>query len=145
MYQADIESALEIEAVSFPAPWHRISFETELLEDTSHNLVVRQKRAGEPDRLIAYLFFRLACEEMHVVNLAVDPAYRRRGVARFLLQYALGMAKKRGMKRAYLEVRPSNYPAISLYEKLGFSPVAVRPRYYVETSEAAIIMVKKID
>ncbi|NVM22553.1 MAG: ribosomal protein S18-alanine N-acetyltransferase [Desulfobacterales bacterium] len=135
---------LDIETASFPAPWHRVSFEGELLEKTSHGLVVKQRQHGKPDRLIAYVFFRLVENEMHVLNLAVHPVYRRRGVATFLLQHSVTLTKDRGVKKAYLEVRPSNDSAIKLYSKMGFSEVGRRHRYYKETQEDAIVMVKDI-
>jgi len=136
---------LDIEAASFPTPWHRASFEGELLEKTSRGLGLKQRQEGKTVRLIAYVFFRLVEDQMHVLNLAVDPAYRRRGVATFLLQHSVTLAREYGVKKAYLEVRPSNDLAIKLYRKMGFSEVGRRSQYYKETREDAIVMFKEID
>ena len=138
--EADIDTVLEIENASFPAPWGRVSFQGELAEKTSRSLVIKKMQQGGPDRVIAYLCFRLIEDEMHIMNLAVHPGYRRCGVAVFLLDYALGLAKGYGAKRAMLEVRPSNHAAIKLYNKMGFGTAGRRQRYYVETREDALIM-----
>lgn len=145
MCEADIDAILGIEAASFPAPWHRASFEGELLEKTSHGLVVKQRQERRPDSVVAYIFFRLIGDEMHVLNLAVDPAYRRRGVATFLLQHSLTLGTEYGIKKVFLEVRPSNYSAINLYRKMDFSEAGRRRQYYLETREDAIVMVKDIE
>jgi len=106
--------------------------------------VVKQRQEGEPDRLIAYIFFRVNRDEMHVLNLAVDGIYRRRGVATFLLQRSMTLAKEDGVKKVYLEVRPSNYGAVKLYRTMGFVEAGCQPQYYLETQEDAIVMVKEI-
>ena len=78
------------------------------------------------------------------MNLAVDPAYRRRGVATFLLAYSLGLAKGYGAKQALLEVRTSNRAAIRLYRKMGFCEAGRRQGYYSETREDAVVMVNRM-
>jgi ribosomal-protein-alanine N-acetyltransferase len=142
--EADIDAILDIENASFPAPWHRGSFEGELLEKTSRALAIKQGQQGGQVRLVAYAFFRLIDDEMHVLNLAVDSAYRRHGVATFLLQQGMTLARKNGIRRIYLEVRPSNQPALRLYDKIGFGEIGRRTQYYMETREDAIVMVKDI-
>ncbi len=139
--EADIDTALDIETASFPAPWGRVSFEGELSEKTSCSLVVKKRQQEKQARVIAYLCFRLLEDEMHILNLAVDPAYRRRGVATFLLGYGLRLAKRYGAKKAFLEVRASNHAAIQLYKKMGFCEVGRRRRYYLETREDAVVMI----
>jgi ribosomal-protein-alanine N-acetyltransferase len=139
--EADIDTVLDIETVSFPAPWGRVSFEGELSEKTSRSLVIKKGRREKPGRVIAYLCFRLLEDEMYIMNLAVDPAYRRHGVATFLLGYGLRLAKGYGAKRASLEVRASNHAAIQLYKKMGFCEVGRRRRYYLETQEDAVVMI----
>jgi len=139
--EADIDTALDIETVSFPAPWGRVSFEGELSEKTSRSLVIKKRQQDKPDRVIAYLCFRLLEDEMHIMNLAVDPAYRRHGVATFLLGYGLRLAEGYGAKKAFLEVRASNHAAIELYRKTGFCEAGRRRRYYLETQEDAVVMI----
>jgi ribosomal-protein-alanine N-acetyltransferase len=142
--EADIDAVLDIETASFPAPWHRASFEGQLLEKTSRALAIKQTQQGGPDRFIAYIFFALIDNQMRVLNLAVDSAYRRQGLATFLLQYTMTLARKYGISKMYLEVRPSNHPAIGLYKKTGFIETGRKPEYYLETREDAIVMVKDI-
>jgi ribosomal-protein-alanine N-acetyltransferase len=144
LVEADIDTVLDIEAASFPAPWGRVSFEGELAEKTSRSLVIRKRQQEKPDRVIAYLCFRLIEGEMHIMNLAVDPGYRRRGVATFLLDYGLRLAKGYGAKRALLEVRASNHAAIRLYDRMGFCAAGRCHGYYVETREDAVIMINEM-
>jgi ribosomal-protein-alanine N-acetyltransferase len=139
--EADISKVLDIETASFPAPWSRISFKGELAEKTSRSLVLKKRQPEKPDRVIAYLCFRLLEDEMHIMNLAVDPAYRRRRVATFLLGYSLKLARKHGAQKALLEVRASNHAALKLYGKMGFSGAGRRRGYYSETGEDAILMI----
>ena len=142
--EADIDAVLEIETASFPSPWGRVSFQGELAEKTSRSFVIKKRQQEGPDRVIAYLCFRLIEDEMHIMNLAVHPGYRRRGLAAFLLDYGLKLANGYGATRAMLEVRPSNHEAIKLYNKMGFSVAGRRHRYYVETREDAVIMIKEM-
>jgi ribosomal-protein-alanine N-acetyltransferase len=132
---------LDIETVSFPAPWGRASFERELSAKTSRSLVIKKRQQEERDKVVAYLCFRLLEDEMHIMNLAVDPAYRRCGVATFLLEYGLRLAKGCGSKIAFLEVRASNHAAIKLYTKIGFCEAGRRRKYYSETREDAVVMI----
>ena len=142
--EADIDNALDIESDSFSVPWDRASFERELSEENAHCLVIRKRRPKEPDRVIAYLCFRLNRLQVYITNLAVDPAYRRRGVATFLLGYSLGLAKGRSAEKALLEVRESNHAAIQLYKKVGFCETGRREGHYFETEESAVVMVKEL-
>ena len=135
---------LDIETASFPAPWGRLSFEGELAEKTSRSLVIKKRQQEKPDRVIAYLCFRLVEGEMHIVNLAVDPAYRRHGVATFLLEYSLRLAKEYGAKKALLEVRASNQAAMRLYGKMGFCGAGRRRKYYSGTREDAVLMINEM-
>lgn len=142
--ETDIDTVLDIEAVSFPSPWSRASFEGEIAEETSRSLVIKKKQQEEPDRVIAYLFFRLLQDEIYIMNLAVDPASRRCGVATFLLEHSLKQARRYGAKKVFLDVRVSNDSAIKLYKKMGFCEVGRRQRYYLETREDAVVMVKEM-
>jgi ribosomal-protein-alanine N-acetyltransferase len=142
--EADINTVLDIETASFPAPWSRVSFEVELAEKTSRSLVIKKRQQGTPAPVIAYLCLRLFEDWMHILNLAVDQAYRRRGVATFLLEYSLRLAREYGAKKALLEVRVSNHPAIKLYGKMGFYVAERRHRYYSDTREDAVVMIKEI-
>jgi ribosomal-protein-alanine N-acetyltransferase len=101
----------------------------------AHYLVVR---AGE--RVVAYAGLWLMVDEAHVTTFAVLPAYRRRGIAGQLLSHLIELAADLGATVVTLEVRISNLAARQLYERFGFRPVGVRPRYYTDNGEDALIM-----
>ena len=79
-------------------------------------------------------------DEAHITTFAVHPTWRRRGVGQHLLLRMLQLANDRRAREATLEVRLSNMPARRLYEKYGFRPVGIRPRYYSDNGEDALIM-----
>ena len=139
----DVDAVLDIERLSFPLPWSRESFIREIREiDNSHLLVVvedEEARAG----VMGYACWWEVVDECHITNFAVAPAQRRRGVADFLLGRVLKDAKGRGLLRATLEVRLGNAAAIALYEKWGFTAAAMRPRYYPDNREDALVMWKE--
>jgi ribosomal-protein-alanine N-acetyltransferase len=135
----DINGIWAIEKVSFPTPWSRFSFLAELGHSLSQTLV-----AGPPEpqpwQVWGYLIYWVVADEMHILNLAVHPRQRRRGLARRLLVTGMTQARERGAQVAWLEVRPSNAPALSLYHSLGFQEVGRRPRYYDDTQEDALLL-----
>lgn len=102
------------------------------------------------DRLVAYISLYLVaapeaasytpCGELEILNLAVDPQARRRGLGRRLLGLALQAGRKMGMQKAILEVREHNVPALALYRACGFVPAGRRPRYYADTGEDALVL-----
>ncbi|MDR2744307.1 MAG: ribosomal protein S18-alanine N-acetyltransferase [Desulfovibrio sp.] len=94
--------------------------------------------------LVAYVSVYHTASELEILNLAVSPPERRQGLGRRALDMALQVARKMGIERATLEVRAGNYPAISLYRSCGFDKVAVRPHYYSDTGEDALIYVCRL-
>ncbi len=96
----------------------------------------------EPEQLtiVAFAVFWLLAEELHLLDLAVAPEYRRRGLGRRLLTEVLVRGYQKGAEFAWLEVRPSNMPALALYQSCGFQQVMVRKRYYSETGEDALVL-----
>ncbi|MGD0167063.1 MAG: ribosomal protein S18-alanine N-acetyltransferase [Gaiellaceae bacterium] len=130
----------EIEAIerrSYPMPWSRAMFAGELFK--SGSLCLGAFRQG---RLIGYLIVSRYVDAWHVMNLAVDPGERRRGVATRLLA-ELFKRTDGDVERGYtLEVRPSNGAAIRLYERLGFRARGVRRGYYLDNHEDALVMWK---
>ena len=143
MSVSDVDQVVAIERLSFPLPWSKESFIREICEiDNSRLLVVTEDEKATAD-LMGYACWWEVVDECHITNFAVSPAYRRRGVADFLLENILEDAKARGLLRATLEVRLGNAAAIALYEKWGFTAAAMRPRYYPDNREDALVMWKE--
>jgi ribosomal-protein-alanine N-acetyltransferase len=135
---SDLEDVLAIEKVSFPTPWSRNLFEQEFLFPHAHLLAAAEK--SDPDRVRGYLCFWLVAEETHILNLAVHPERRRRGIGARLLEYVVDYSRAKGVEEILLEVRRSNYGAMALYRHFHFQPRGIRPRYYQDSGEDAIIM-----
>ncbi|UCD80034.1 MAG: ribosomal protein S18-alanine N-acetyltransferase [Desulfobacterales bacterium] len=140
----ELEPILAIERHSFTWPWGRLSFEGELSCRNACNLVVKSSENGSNEQVIAYAFFRLAADELHILKIAVTAAWRRRGIATRLTEQCLKLGKERGATSAHLEVRPSNTPAVELYQKLGFKVVGCRHNYYTDSKEDALVMMKNL-
>jgi ribosomal-protein-alanine N-acetyltransferase len=90
--------------------------------------------------LVGYVCFWVVFEELRMMNLAVAPHVRHRGIGRWLLQQAMTMGLEQGARRALLEVRASNSPALALYERAGFSRSGMRTKYYTNPVEDAVLM-----
>jgi len=136
---ADVTAIWAIEQASFPTPWSRWSFLAELGHGNSHTLVAGPA-PPQPWQTWGYLIFWVVLDEMHILNLAVAPDRRRRGIARRLLAEGLAQARELGAALAWLEVRTSNLAAQALYESFGFREVGRRPGYYDDTREDAILL-----
>lgn len=135
----DLDEVLAIERASFPTPWSRGAFVYELRQNpVAQCWIVRGSGTGPA--VLGYLCLWEIAPEVHITNLAVHPEWRRRGVARFLLRAILEDARRRNLRLALLEVRPTNAEARSLYEGLGFQVVGRRKGYYFDTGEDALLM-----
>ncbi len=130
---------LEIEKRSFITPWNLIHFLDELMNPSSHIWGIFQD-----EKIIGYICFWLVADEIHILNLAIHPDMRRKGMAKLLLDKLIDWAINKDIASIWLEVRPSNKPAISLYEKFGFKKVGIRKGYYTDTKEDAILMELKL-
>jgi ribosomal-protein-alanine N-acetyltransferase len=136
MTPEDIPDVHRIERASFPIPWPEYAFRQELQANRmAHYLVVR---AGS--ETIAYGGLWLMVDEAHITTFAVLPLWRRHGVGGRLLLQLMRQAADMGARVMTLEVRLSNMPARALYQRFGFRPVGVRPRYYSDNGEDALIM-----
>ena len=143
--QADeLEPILAIEQRSFRWPWGRLSFEGELSCQNVCNYIVKLQTNGAGEQVAAYAFFRLAADELHLLKIAVSPAWRGQGIASRLLKRCFAIRAKQGATSVHLEVRPSNTPAIELYLKLGFEVIGRRHKYYADTKEDALLMMKNL-
>jgi ribosomal-protein-alanine N-acetyltransferase len=134
----DLEAIHRLEVSSFPAPWRRDFFESELRGDSRFHLVAR--RGG---LLIGYLFAMWFFDEVHINKIAVAESERRKGIADALMDRCLAFARANGVTTISLEVRQSNRGAQAFYEHLDFEPTYVRPRYYPD-GEAAVVMVRQL-
>ncbi|MDD5259809.1 MAG: ribosomal protein S18-alanine N-acetyltransferase [bacterium] len=135
--EEDLEAILKIEQASFPVPWTRSMFEQELHIPTSHFFVAKALPGKE---IVGYAGYWQVVDELHLINFAVHPEYRRQGLGKHLLFYILCDGKRLGLKKATLEVRASNQAAQRLYEQLGFKNIALRKSYYADNQEDAVIM-----
>jgi len=136
MQLEDIPAVHAIESASFPSPWPPYAFRGELETNRmAHYLVVR---AGQ--RVVAYAGIWLMVDEAHVTTFAVLPVYRRQGIGGRLLSEVIELAAGLGASVVTLEVRLGNAAARRLYQQFGFRPVGVRPRYYSDNGEDALIM-----
>ncbi len=139
MKKEDIDQVLAIEQVSFSIPWSKNLFLSEFRSPGVSNLMVAL--ADELVRtVVGYIVFWLIEDEMHILNLAVAPAFRRQGIARKLVLSAVNRAAKKGAQKAFLEVRVSNTAAQKLYSDLGFTGTSVRRDYYDAPVEDAVVM-----
>jgi [ribosomal protein S18]-alanine N-acetyltransferase len=132
----DLDEVLQIERASFSMPWSRGAFTYEI----ERNRVARCWVMREDDRLAGYLCLWEVADELHITNVAVHPAYRRRGIGRAMLAAVLDDAVRRSLSLVGLEVRPTNAEARALYESFGFRVVGRRRGYYYDTGEDALIM-----
>jgi ribosomal-protein-alanine N-acetyltransferase len=132
----DLDAIERIERASYPAGWSRSMFATELAKPSSVSL-------GALDGLgvlLGYVVVSRYVDAWHVMNVAVEPAHRRRGIARALLEQVLEVTADDQRRGYTLEVRVSNVGAIALYEDFGFRKKGVRRGYYTDNREDAVIM-----
>jgi len=144
MRHADLSRVMEIERAAFAHPWSDDLLARELSHDWSTVLLATEARprpaGGEEEAILGFVIFWLVHDELHVLNVAVATEERRRGLARALMRQAEERAREHGARIATLEVRRSNAAAIELYRSMGYRKVGVRPNYYADEGEDAIVM-----
>ncbi len=131
---ADLPHIMAIERRAFPTAWSLAMFVLELSKHSGICLA-----ALEDDRIVGYMICSRYDTVWHIMNVAVEPDLRRRGIATALLEDLFARIDD-SRARYTLEVRMSNHPAIALYERYGFRPAGRRPRYYHDNGEDALIM-----
>jgi ribosomal-protein-alanine N-acetyltransferase len=138
----DLEALLDLERRSFTHPWTAQHFREELAPPGTLLVLRGPAASSAPGRgILAYCAYRLVGEELSVLNLAVAAPHRRRGLARWLLSFALDAGSRRGARRALLELRRSNGAALALYQGLGFQVQSIRRGYYTDPGEDALVLV----
>jgi ribosomal-protein-alanine N-acetyltransferase len=139
MRREDLPEILAIERESFPSPWTEGMFAKEL--ESAHSMCLCVRIKFENRSVVgAYIIFWLVADEAHLHNIAVKKEYRRQGLAFALMETMKKNAAENKIEARTLEVRESNTEAIKLYRKCGFVVKGIRPLYYIETKEDALIM-----
>lgn len=139
MQEAHIAQIAALEKQCFSDPWSEVSVRSELSNPLSDWLV-----AEEDGKLIGYVGSQSVPPEADVMNLAVAPEWRKKGIGRALMKALIAQLHSRGITALLLEVRISNLPAQNLYRGLGFVEVGRRPKYYVNPTEDALILRKEL-
>ena len=139
MTALDLPLVMGIETASFPDPWPRSAFE-DSLEGEYHRILVAENES----KIAGYASYYIELKEARLTNIAVAPDFRRKSIAKKLLEYILDVVKKAGGKYIFLDVRPGNQAAIDLYLKYGFYEAYRRPEYYKNPDEDALVMVKDL-
>ena len=138
MNATHVPQVAELEKICFADPWSEKSVASELDNKWALWFV-----ALEEDKVAGYIGSQTSIDETDVMNVAVHPDFRRRGIAESLIIRLVDELKMRGSHALMLEVRASNTPAIALYEKLGFRQVGCRKNYYRNPKEDALILRKE--
>ncbi len=136
----DIDYAVNIEKSCFPIPWTRGAFTEEL----KNNKLARYYVAEIDNGVVAYGGMWLVFDEAHITNIAVHPDYQGRGAGKRLVEKLINESTSLNIRKMTLEVRRSNLVAIELYKNYAFMPCGVRPGYYEDNGEDALIMWKDL-
>lgn len=135
----DLHAIARLEHASFSDPWPREALLAELQVDR-----LRRPLVAETDgTVVGFLMAWSVADELHIINLAVDEAWRRRGLGTRLLEAAIGIGREEGSVLVTLEVRAGNLPARSFYQRHGFLETGLRRRYYRD-GEDAVIMTRQL-
>ena len=136
MTMDDIEQVIAIDRVSFSLPWPERSFRFELTDNPASRCWVAEVDGKIAGMVVVWLIV----DEVHVATIATHPDFRRQGIAKNLLSYALQHLGTEGAQSSFLEVRASNLVAQEMYRKFGYEESGVRRRYYRDNDEDAILM-----
>jgi len=139
----DLDAIERIEQRAYPFPWSQAVLRNAVRSDEafSYFYVARLRQLpDEPGVMIGYHHFWLVVDEVHILNIAIDPAYQRRGYAGRLLRFTFDFGREHGALSAFLEVRASNLAARKLYTDFGFERIDIRRSYYSDNREDAYVM-----
>lgn len=136
----DLPGVMSLQNAAFTNPWSEEMVKKELGHDWSTVLLAEVQDAGVW-QLRGFAVYWLVHDELHVLNVATGANHRRQGIGRALLTSALDFGRAQKCRLATLEVRRANVAAIGLYESLGFRAVGIRPNYYTDDHEDAVVMI----
>jgi ribosomal-protein-alanine N-acetyltransferase len=140
----DLQEVIAIERAAFPHPWSLDAFRRELSLPFSRLLIAEIDDNGANKKVAGFLCRWIIVDECHVLNVAVHPALRRRGIGRKLMTYVVEESRQAGVRLMTLEVRRSNFAARQLYREMGFEERRLRKNYYT-IGEDAIEMERTLD
>jgi len=139
----DIDAILALQELSpEAASWTAADYRSVLSADGTTCLLAEESAGQRP---VGFLLARKVADEMEILNLAVAPAYRRRGTARRLVGEVLARAQARGARQCWLELRASNLAALSFYRTAGFVEGYRRREYYRNPVEDAVVLVRRLE
>ncbi|WP_072742613.1 ribosomal protein S18-alanine N-acetyltransferase [Sporanaerobacter acetigenes] len=141
MLEKDIDEVLDIEKTSFATPWPKEAFTLEITK----NMLAKYVVAEIQGKVVGYGGIWLIIDEGHVTNIAVHEKYRGLGVGNKIMEGLIDICRDRNIVAMTLEVRKTNEVAKSLYDKYGFKEYGIRPGYYSDNNEDAIIMWKRVE
>lgn len=139
MQEKDLRAVYKLEKLSQPAPWPGWYFRRQLR--TASCWVLEQQ-----DMIVGFGIVAMVKDWAHIMNMCVAPGYRRHGLGRRILLHLLKAARQQHARYAWLEVRFTNYPAVTLYRKMGFRKKQIRKNYYVLPTgrQSAIVMLRRL-
>lgn len=137
--EADIPQIVQIEQLVFPTPWTEHAFRSELADNAMAMYIVIVNSEDESG-ILGYGGLWQIFDEAHITNIAIHPNFQGHKLGRFLVHAMIQWAWDNGMQHMTLEVRPSNLKALAVYEAAGFRRAGIRPGYYEDTGEDAVIM-----
>jgi [ribosomal protein S18]-alanine N-acetyltransferase len=124
MQVADFDIVMQVETANFPFPWTAGNFKDSI--NSGHICLVLEIDQA----LIGYAILMMVLDEAHLLNISISSAWKGKGWGRHLLNHMMQIGREKGGLNMFLEVRPSNVSAITLYESIGFNEMGVRPGYY---------------
>ena len=124
MQVSDLDAVMQIETVNFPFPWTASNFKDSI--NSGHICLVLEI----DEVMVGYAILMMVLDEAHLLNISVSAAWKGKGWGRHLLNHMMQISREKGGLNMFLEVRPSNVSAITLYESIGFNEMGVRPGYY---------------
>lgn len=141
MQENTVDEVVRIENTSFKTPWPRQIFLSEIKKAGAYCRIAKDSKG----KTAGYCISNIIYDELHILKVAVDEQFRRKGIGRLLIEDSIVFHRPGGANSVMLEVRVSNKSAISLYNRMGFNPVRVRKNYYQTTGEDALVMAMELE